>query len=263
MGNINGNYPISQTSSSGLQSFVADNKDHSLELMTLESVSKGFDIKGSHGLRGTEEPRLEILKDVDFKIYQGDTIGIVGNSGIGKSTLLHIIGTLDRPDNGKVLFKGQDLFSMVDEELACFRNTKIGFVFQFHHLLQGFTAMENVMIPCMLNRKKKKQAKKSAMSILSRVGLETRAFYRIEELSGGEQQRVALARALVTNPDMLLADEPTGNLDRKNTDEVHGLLIELNKEFDMTMIIVTHNAGLADLMGKKITINDGKIVILE
>ncbi len=233
------------------------------ELMTLQSVSKGFDIStGANNDSDAGKSRLEILKDVDFTIYQGDTIAIVGNSGIGKSTLLHIIGTLDRPDRGKVFFMGKDLFSMNDENLAHFRNTRIGFVFQFHHLLQGFTAMENVMIPSMLNGKKKKEAKDSAMYLLSKVGLTDRAFCRIEELSGGEQQRVALARALVVNPDMLLADEPTGNLDKKNTDEVHELLMDLNREFDMTMIIVTHNSGLADLMGKRVTIDDGKIVDL-
>ena len=228
-------------------------------LMAMESVSKGFDIAGSQVMGGMKNFRLEILKDVDFNIYKGDTIAITGNSGIGKSTLLHIIGTLDKPDKGKIFFMGKELFSMKDEELACFRNTKIGFVFQFHHLLQGFTATENVMIPCMLNRRKKKEAKESARAILSRVGLEKRLFYRIEDLSGGEQQRVALARALVTNPDILLADEPTGNLDQKNTDEVHALLMDLNKELGMTMVVVTHNAELADLMEKKVTIDKGRV----
>jgi len=129
-------------------------------LMAMESVSKGFDIAGSQVMGGMKNFRLEILKDVDFNIYKGDTIAITGNSGIGKSTLLHIIGTLDKPDKGKIFFMGKELFSMKDEELACFRNTKIGFVFQFHHLLQGFTATENVMIPCMLNRRKKKRSKR-------------------------------------------------------------------------------------------------------
>ena len=234
-----------------------DNPDNDV-LMELESVSKGFDIITNSDTKG--KFRLDILKDVDFTIHRGDTIAVVGNSGIGKSTLLHMIGTLDRPDHGKISFMGKNLFSMGDEKLAEFRNRKIGFVFQFHYLLQGFTAMENVMIPCMLNKQKKKESKESARALLSRVGLEQRVFYRVEELSGGEQQRVALARALVTNPAMLLADEPTGNLDRKNTDEVHELLMELNKELDMTMIVVTHNAGLADLMEKKVTINDGSVV---
>ncbi len=230
-------------------------------LMTMKAISKGFDIAVGHGMEeGHGESRLEILKDVDFTIYKGDTIAVVGNSGIGKSTLLHIIGTLDKPDHGELYFMDKELFSMGDEKLACFRNTAIGFVFQFHHLLQGFTAIENVMIPCMLNGKNKKEAGESARFILSRVGLEDRLYYRIEELSGGEQQRVALARALVTNPAVLLADEPTGNLDQKNTDEVHELLMNLNRELDMTMVVVTHNTGLADLMEKKVTIDNGKIV---
>ncbi len=232
-----------------------------IPLMTMKAISKGFDIVPGHGMeKGHGESRLEILKDVGFTIYKGDTIAVVGNSGIGKSTLLHIIGTLDKPDQGELFFMGKELFSMGDEKLACFRNTEIGFVFQFHHLLQGFTAIENVMIPCMLSGKKKKEAGESAMSILSRVGLENRLYYRIEELSGGEQQRVALARALVTSPAVLLADEPTGNLDQKNTDEVHELLMDLNREINMTMVVVTHNAGLADLMEKKVTIDNGKIV---
>ena len=230
-------------------------------LMAMESISKGFNIAGTRGDMGKgEDTRLEILNNVNFNIYKGDTIAIVGNSGIGKSTLLHIIGTLDKPDKGKIFFMGKELFSMGDEKLAFFRNTKIGFVFQFHHLLQGFTATENVMIPCMLNKKKKQEARESAKAVLSRVGLGQRLFCRIEELSGGEQQRVALARALVTNPAMLLADEPTGNLDQKNTDEVHELLMDLNKELGMTMVVVTHNAGLADLMEKKVTIDKGRVV---
>ncbi len=229
-------------------------------LMAMESISKGFNIVGTRDTKKGGDTRLEILNNVDFNIYKGDTIAIVGNSGIGKSTLLHIIGTLDKPDKGKIFFLGQELFSMEDEKLALFRNTEIGFVFQFHHLLQGFTAAENVMIPCMLNRKKKQEARESAKAVLSRVGLEKKLFCRIEELSGGEQQRVALARALVTNPAMLLADEPTGNLDQKNTDEVHELLMDLNKELGMTMVVVTHNAGLADLMKKKVTIDNGRVI---
>ncbi len=262
MDKLRGNCIHTDEAASGeLSCFSGSSAEHRPALMTLKAVSKGFDIvSGAGGTKDRKESRLEILHNIDFTIYQGETIAIVGNSGIGKSTLLHIIGTLDKPDHGKVFFMGKDLFSMEDEKLARFRNTKIGFVFQFHHLLQGFTALENVMIPCMLNGNKKKEAKSSALSVLSKVGLRSRAFYRIEELSGGEQQRVALARALVVKPDMLLADEPTGNLDKKNTDEVHRLLMDLNREFDMTMVIVTHNAGLADLMEKKVTIDDGKIV---
>lgn len=232
-----------------------DKKDQ--PFMVLKSISKGFN---------TKEINIEILNQVDFDIHKGESIAIVGPSGIGKSTLLHLLGTLDRPDQGSLFFMGRDLFSMKDEKLALFRNEKIGFVFQFHHLLAGFTAVENVMIPCMIGPGKKntkKRAKEKAKVILERVGLLHRLFHRVEDLSGGEQQRVAMARALVMEPDLLLADEPTGNLDRKNSQEAHSLLMELNRELGMTLIVVTHNNELAGLMQKKVTIKDGKIVNCE
>ena len=219
--------------------------------LVLEGISKGF---------ATKAARIEILNKVNFTILQGDTIAIVGASGIGKSTLLHIIGTLDQPDQGRLLFEDQDLFGLDPVALAGFRNRSIGFVFQFHHLLRGVTAMENVMIPCLIDRMKRPAAGKKASAILERVGLSDRFDHRVEDLSGGEQQRVALARALVMEPMLLLADEPTGNLDSKNSEAVHGLLVELNRELGMTVIVVTHNPGLAGLMNKRLTLIHSEIV---
>ncbi len=220
-------------------------------LLELEGISKEFTSKSSS---------LEILNHADFSIHKGETMAVVGASGIGKSTLLNIIGTLDKPDKGCLMYKGEDLFSYGDEKLARFRNRKIGFVFQFHYLLQGFTALENVVLPGLIAGKSKKTIEKHASSMLERVGLGTRLDHRVEELSGGEQQRVAIARALVMNPDILLADEPTGNLDQKNSDSVHALLLDLNRELGMTIIVVTHNTGLANLMSRKVTLKEGRII---
>jgi lipoprotein-releasing system ATP-binding protein len=226
--------------------------DNSLmPLMSLQSISKSFYSKTS---------KIEILKDASINIYKGETIAIVGASGIGKSTLLNIIGTLDKPDSGKVFFQKNDLLSYKDEKIACFRNSKIGFVFQFHYLLQGFSAVENVMMPGLIAHKNKKSIEKSALNMLERVGLSLRCSHRVEDLSGGEQQRVALARALVMKPEILLADEPTGNLDQKNSKSVHGLINELNKELGMTVIVVTHNNELARMMKKNVTLMDGEII---
>jgi len=203
------------------------------------------------------DSRIEILKGIDFDIDAGETLAIVGASGIGKSTLLHILGTLDRPDRGSLLYNGQDVFGFDDIKLAEFRNKTVGFVFQFHHLLMEFTALENAMMPALINGLNKAVARDKAEEILIRVGLQERLKHQVGKLSGGEQQRVALARALVLEPEILLADEPTGNLDQGNSEHVHRLLVDLNQELRTTLIVVTHNMELASLMSRRVTILDG------
>ncbi|MGD2010820.1 MAG: ABC transporter ATP-binding protein [Desulfobacterales bacterium] len=204
--------------------------------------------------------RIEILKRLDLSLRSGESVAVVGASGIGKSTLLHILGALDRPDDGKLLFQGEDIFSLNDVKLASFRNLSVGFVFQFHHLLSEFSAIENAMMPALISGHSKTTASEAAEQILVRVGLQDRLHYRVGKLSGGEQQRVALARALVMEPSVLLADEPTGNLDRTNSDHVHQLLLELNTELEMTLVVVTHNLELAALMARRVTIADGRLI---
>ncbi|MBF0204672.1 MAG: ABC transporter ATP-binding protein [Desulfamplus sp.] len=223
-------------------------------------ISPLLSLKGVSRIFKSSTTDIEILKNVDFNIYKGESIAVVGASGTGKSTFLHIVGTLDRPNQGSLFFENKNLFSLGEEDLARFRNSKIGFVFQFHHLLQGFSAMENVMIPCMIRNMSRKKSSMDSETILERVGLKHRIHHRAEDLSGGEQQRVALARALVMKPDILLADEPTGNLDKQNSFQVHNLLVELNSELGMTLMVVTHNSELAALMDKRVTIQDCKIV---
>jgi lipoprotein-releasing system ATP-binding protein len=222
-----------------------------IPLIHLESVSRCFYSKSS---------KIEILTDATFTFYKGETTAVVGSSGIGKSTLLNLIGTLDKPDTGKIFFQEDDVFEYSDEKLARFRNSKIGFVFQFHYLLQGFSALENLMMPGLIAGENKKTVEKRALNMLERVGLSLRVSHRVEDLSGGEQQRVALARALVMEPDILLADEPTGNLDQKNSESMHGLIDELNKELGMTVIVVTHNTEFAQMMKRNVTLRDGKIL---
>jgi lipoprotein-releasing system ATP-binding protein len=203
--------------------------------------------------------RIEVLKDVNLDLTIGETVAIVGASGIGKSTLLHILGTLDRPDSGTLEFQGQNVFHYNDARLAQFRNRTIGFVFQFHHLLPEFSALENAMMPALINGLDKSDASKAAEEILVRVGLQDRLHLRVGKLSGGEQQRVALARALVLKPAMLLADEPTGNLDNANSKQVHQLVMELNQELSMTLVVVTHNMELASYMSRCVTIVEGRL----
>ena len=184
-------------------------------------------------------------------------------SGIGKSTLLHLLGALDRPDSGSFLFQGEDVFLFDSLKLARFRNEFVGFVFQFHHLLSEFSALENAMMPALIKGLSKKKAREIAEELLVRVGLKDRLFYKVGKLSGGEQQRVALARALILKPVVLLADEPTGNLDKKSSAQVHDLLLELNREFCVTLVVVTHNMELASYMSRRATIIDGKLAELE
>jgi lipoprotein-releasing system ATP-binding protein len=220
-------------------------------LIAIRNMCKGFNNSGA---------RIEILKGLNFDIVTGETLAVVGASGIGKSTLLHILGTLDRPDSGRLLFKGEDVLDYGDRKLARFRNESVGFVFQFHHLLSEFTALENTMMPALINGLSKSAAADAAEAILVRVGLKDRLNHRVTKLSGGEQQRVALARALVLKPGILLADEPTGNLDIGNSEQVHALLMELNQELRMTLVVVTHNLELASFMSRRVTIVDGQLV---
>jgi lipoprotein-releasing system ATP-binding protein len=208
----------------------------------------------------TNKIKINILENAEINIKQGETLAIVGSSGIGKSTLLNILGTLDKPDKGSFLFNNMEIFKFCDKDLAKFRNKSIGFVFQFHHLLNEFSSIENVMIPVLISGLDKQNAKKKAEIILKRVGLGKRLDHKVNQLSGGEQQRVAIARALVIRPKLLLADEPTGNLDKTNSKHVHNLLKELNQEFNMTMVIVTHNMDLANYMSRIVTIADGKLL---
>jgi len=207
----------------------------------------------------TSAGKVEVLKGINLNVTEGETIALVGASGAGKTTLLHLMGTLDRPTSGKVLFGNDDVFQMGDMALASFRNRSIGFVFQSHHLLPEFSALENTMMPLLISGMKKDEAKKIAAGLLSDVGLSHRLEHKPGELSGGEQQRVAIARALVTSPRLLLADEPTGNLDMKTSDEVHDILAGIHRDKGITLIIVTHNERLAARMGKTIRMVDGRI----
>ncbi len=202
---------------------------------------------------------LRVLKGIDTEIYEGEVITIVGPSGAGKSTLLHIIGTLDKPTTGSVMFDGEDVFSLGSNELARFRNTRIGFVFQFHHLLPEFSAIENVCIAAMISGKSMKSVEGKAKEILTEVGLGDRLHHKPSELSGGEAQRVAIARALINSPKVILADEPTGNLDSKNSDEVLHLIFELRKKYNRTFIIVTHNEVFAQKTDRTLRMVDGQI----
>ncbi|MBS0014039.1 MAG: ABC transporter ATP-binding protein [Desulfobacterales bacterium] len=206
-----------------------------------------------------KDSSIEVLNDLSLRLEPGSTMAVVGESGVGKSTLLHVLGTLEPPDQGRVYYQGADVFQLSNAELAAFRNARIGFVFQFHYLLSGFTSIENVMMPGLIAGMQKKEIREKAEAILVRAGLRDRLGHRVGDLSGGEQQRVALARALALNPDILLADEPTGNLDRKNSTQIHEFLVELNREMGMAMIVVTHSAGLADMMQQKMQIVSGRL----
>jgi lipoprotein-releasing system ATP-binding protein len=208
---------------------------------------------------GTRAGKVDVLKGIDLKVAAGETIALVGASGAGKSTLLHILGTLDRPSSGDVLFDGEVVFHRNDSSLAEFRNRTIGFVFQFHHLLPEFSALENAMMPALISGMKRREAEGLAVQLLDDVGLSHRLTHRPGELSGGEQQRVAIARALVLSPRLLLADEPTGNLDMKTSDGVHDLLAEIHRNKGVTLVIVTHNERLAAGMGRIVRMADGKI----
>lgn len=220
------------------------------ELLRTKDLYKSFHINSQE---------LQILRGIDITIDQGEMIAIMGASGVGKSTLLNILGTLDRPTSGEVLFAGSNLFDKSDAELASFRNRKIGFIFQFHHLLPEFTALENTAIPAMILREDRQKAIGTAEEMLSRVGLKDRMRHRPGELSGGEQQRVAIARALMTRPEFILADEPTGNLDTHTGEEVFTLLRKINYELKTTFVVVTHNERLARQTNRILKMVDGQI----
>jgi lipoprotein-releasing system ATP-binding protein len=200
---------------------------------------------------------LPILWDIDVELQRGDMVAVVGASGVGKSTFLQLLGTLDLPTSGSIRFNGEELTTMSASRLAEFRNRQIGFVFQFHHLLPDFTALENVMMPALIQRIASERARRMARDILGRVGLLHRLTHRPSELSGGEQQRVALARAMVLEPTLLLADEPTGNLDRSTGEAIHQLFLDLNREHGSTLLVVTHNPDLAALMPRRLRMADG------
>ena len=205
---------------------------------------------------------LPVLKGIDIGIEAGEIVSIVGASGVGKSTLLNLMGTLDRPTDGAILYDGQDILKLTDRELTRFRNRELGFIFQFHHLLPEFSAIENVMMPALISGKKKKEAQELAAELLLRVGLEGRELHRPGELSGGEQQRVAVARALVNGPKVVLADEPTGNLDRNTSEEVHDLLWELNERMNQTFVIATHDEDLSRRTDRIIRLADGRAEVI-
>lgn len=203
---------------------------------------------------------LHVLKDINLTIENSKVVTIVGPSGAGKSTLLHLIGTLDKPDNGTISIDGTQLNKLSDDQMATFRNQHIGFVYQFHHLLPEFTAIENVALPAMIAGKSKKEALVRAAELLDFLRLKDREGHKPNELSGGEQQRVAVARALMNNPELILADEPSGNLDTDNAKKLHQLFFDLRDQFHQTFIIVTHNEELASLSDRKIILQDGMVI---
>ncbi len=202
---------------------------------------------------------LTVLKDLDFDIFPEDRIAIIGKSGTGKSTLLHLLGTLEGPTSGKVLFLGQDIFNFDEPRLATFRNQQLGFIFQFHYLMVEFSALENVMMPALVGGQKQKDAKGKAESLLAKVGLAERMTHRPNQLSGGEQQRVAIARALMMNPKLLLTDEMTGNLDPVTGNSIFDLVLELQSEFKMALVSVTHDEAMASSYGRVLRLRDGTL----
>jgi len=222
-------------------------------ILKAENIFKSF--------QTTKKVKLDVLKGISLKIEIQKITIIVGASGAGKSTLLHLLGGLDRPDSGEVFYDADDIFKLSEDRLAKFRNKNVGFVFQFHHLLPEFTALENVMIPQMISGTSFNQAKVKSEELLQTVGLTERLDHKPAELSGGEQQRVAVARALANSPKIIFADEPTGNLDSVNSDEIHKLILDLKVNLGVTFVIVTHNQNLVNLADQIYEIKDGKIAL--
>lgn len=220
-------------------------------------------VKGLYKHFGSGERRVDVLRGIDLTLEGQESIAVVGASGVGKSTLLHILGTLEQPSDGEVTYEGVNVFDFQEQQLAAYRNRTIGFVFQFHHLLSEFTALENCMLPALIGRKNKKESKERAEFVLDLVGLNHRLQHRVGELSGGEQQRVAVARALVLNPKVLLADEPTGNLDTNSSRNIHELLLSLNQEQNVSLVVVTHNMELAGMMQRQLQMKDGLLNEIE
>ena len=215
-------------------------------MIDIQNIQKSFDT-------------LHVLRGVDLHVDKGEIVSIIGKSGAGKTTLLQIIGTLDKPDSGKVLINNTDVFALKDKDLARFRNRHIGFIFQFHQLLPEFTALENVLIPAMIAGENTATATNRAKQLLSELGLAERMTHKPNELSGGEKQRVAVARAMMMSPDVILADEPSGSLDEANKRELHKLLLDLRERYNQTIIIVTHDKELASISDRIVTIKDGQI----
>lgn len=219
-------------------------------LIAVEGLSKRF---------GEGPSAIDVLQGVDLVLEAGDRVAIVGQSGVGKSTLLHVLGTLDRPSGGRVLFRGEDVFSRSSTDLARLRNQFLGFVFQFHHLLPEFSAVENVMMPGLLQARARDEMRERAGQILDEVGLSHRLDHPVGKLSGGERQRVAVARALVLDPPVVLADEPTGNLDPSTGADVAGLLLEMNRTRGTTLVVVTHSARMAEELGRTLVLDEGRL----
>jgi lipoprotein-releasing system ATP-binding protein len=221
-----------------------------MAFLSVSGLARGYTVAGQ---------RLEVLRDVALEVAEGEMVAIVGASGVGKSTLLHLLGGLDRPDAGRVAAGGVELTALSDQALVAYRNSRVGFVFQFHHLLPEFSALENAGMPMRIARRSAVEADAAASGLLARVGLAERLYHRPSMLSGGEQQRVAVARALVMRPALLLADEPTGDLDEDTAEHLHGLLREMHAEHGLTSLIATHNTKLAAACDRVLTLREGRL----
>jgi len=220
-------------------------------IIETRNLRKVYDTNGS---------KVAALNGIEMKVKRGETVGVMGVSGSGKSTLLHVLGTLDRPTEGDVIYDGEEIFARTDQELAYFRNRELGFVFQFHYLLPEFSALENVLMPGLIGGMERREMEESAVGMLERVGLGARLSHRPGELSGGEQQRVAIARACVLRPRVILADEPTGNLDQDTGSSIMDLFLQLNEEYGITIVLVSHDVTIAVRLDRRIRLLDGKII---